>query len=726
MYPPPTGCRRCALNNHDETFLTLCNLWCDEQLSVKQFQDLEELLRSDRGRLRTFVEFTQLHGQLAWDGGVVAGSGLTGIAEGTASLLSTDCQIAPEVRQRRSRYSPRLVAAVAACLLFAGIATFNWRETRVWQLAKVVTQADNGEKSIPIHLQPVSKQLTGSEQNVAQSGETSQLDPILRNDVRSEVLTSEIAVTDPNAGRDAQSIPLPPVVLDDASIIAEVDRLVAATWSDHNVSAADVADDHEWVRRCFLTLTGRIPTVTEASTFVASTSQRKRTALVDSLLEDSRCAENLSVTWTNLLIGRTNAREVDQESLYEFLLRQFSENRPWMETVGDLISAEGRSDQNGATNFLLAHLNDQATPATAVTARLFLGQQVQCTQCHDHPFTKDRSQDEFWSLNAFFKQTERRRLSVTATEGKLENIWTLTDTGSPGMTFYDTLRGQTKAVLPEFDGHVMLADDSRPRRAELVRLLATDSHQLVAQAMVNRTWAQVFGYGFTSPIDDLGQHNPVSHPELLKFLTQSFAKSDYDVRRLLRWLALSQTFQLSSVQAEQSVVIDDPEEGGTPLFSRAYPRAMEPEQVYDSIRIAIRSAADQPIDSSIGSAHRREWVEQFVRSYGTDENDEQLAFGGNIAQAMLMMNGPELQSAIPLTAVEVTKTVNDGQQGIQKSLERIAMATLNREPSVREEKIFRGRYRALMRSMPSDVAIRTATEDMLWAYLNSSEFTSVH
>lgn len=115
-----------------------------------------------------------------------------------------------------------------------------------------------------------------------------------------------------------------------------------------------------------------------------------------------------------------------------------------------------------------------------------------------------------------------------------------------------------------------------------------------------------------------------------------------------------------------------------------------------------------------------------MRSYGTDENDEQLAFGGNIAQAMLMMNGPELQSAIPLTAVEVTKTVNDGPQGIQKSLERIAMATLNREPSVREEKIFRGRYRALMRSMPNDVAIRTATEDMLWAYLNSSEFTSVH
>jgi hypothetical protein len=544
--------------------------------------------------------------------------------------------------------------------------------------------------------------------------------------VQPNVSTPEVAATESNAGRPAESIPPTSAGIDDASIIEEIDRLIAAGWSENDIIAADVADDHEWVRRCFLTLSGRIPTITEASAFVASTSPRKRTALVDSLLDDSRYAENLSVTWTNLLIGRTNGRQVDQESLYGFLRRQFQKNRPWMETVGDLIAAEGRSDQNGATNFLLAHLNDKATPATAVTARLFLGQQVQCTQCHDHPFAKDRRQDEFWSLNAFFQQAERRPLTVMATDGTSQKVWTLVDSGSSGMTFYDTLRGQQIAVLPEFDGHAMRADDPRSRRAELVRLLAADSHQLVAQAMVNRTWAQVFGYGFTNPIDDLGPHNPVSHPELLEFLTKSFAESNYDIRRLTRWLALSRTFQLSSLQTEQSFAIDDAQEGGTPLFSRAYPRPMGPEQVYDSIRIAIRSAADQPIDSSIGSTHRREWVEQFVRSYGTDENDEQLTFEGNIAQALLMMNGQDLQAAIPLTAFEVTKSVNDGPHGVLKSLERIAMATLNREPSEREEKIFRGRYRTLTHSMPTDVAIRTATEDMLWAYLNSSEFTSVH
>ncbi len=714
------------MNPQQDHFLTLCNLWCEQQLSADQLQEFQTLLRFDRELQQIFIEFAQLHGQLAWEAGVVAGSDLTETAECITVLSNIECQIAPAVPHRRSRYSPRLVVTAAACLLLAGIATINWGGSNALQLTGGMMHAGNQPDPDSEETMPGLPRSASSQQNVVSNPDTNQLKPLELNGVRRENVSPVVAVNDPHTQLSDAPATAKSAESDDASIIAEIDRLIAQGWSDNSVVAADVATDHEWVRRCYLTLTGRIPTVTEVSTFAASASPRKRAALVDSLLIDPRYAENLSVTWTNLLIGRSNARQVDEESLYAFLQRQFLKNRPWMETVGDLIAAEGRSDQNGATNFLLAHLNDQATPATAVTARLFMGQQVQCTQCHDHPFAKDRHQDEFWSLNAFFKQAERRMLTVTATDGKNHDVWTLADTGSSGMTFYETLRGQQKAVLPEFDGHAMLVDDSRSRRAELVRLLASDSRLLVAQAMINRTWAQVFGYGFTSPIDDLGPHNPVTHPELLQFLTRSFAESDYDVRRLMRWLTLSQAFQLSSLQTEQSLAIDDPQEGGTPLFSRAYPRPMGPEQVYDSIRIAIRSAADQPIDSSIGSTHRREWVEQFVRSYGTDENDEQLAFEGNIAQAMLMMNGEDLQVAIPLTAAEVTRTADEGSQGLLKSLERIAMATLNREPSEREEDVFRGRYRILTRSMPTDVAIRTATEDMLWAYLNSSEFTSVH
>ena len=716
------------MSSSQDHFITLCNLWCEEQLSSDQLIELQVLLRSDRAMRATFVEFVQLHGQLAWDAGIGVGSQLVIDSAEPPTVASSGGPSSVRSVRQGSRFSPRMVAVATACLVLASIAAINFRGTNALQMVSNDVQQDVKPNSDTTTHQPQDPLIASNHGSASHEFPSDHLKPLELNGMRPSTVSPEVPVN-PSAANDTL-VATPgdvPSGNDDATIIAAIDGLIAAGWSENGVIPASTADDHEWVRRCYLTLTGRIPTVNEASSFVVRQSPRKRAELVDSLLEDQRFAENLSVTWSNLLIGRSNARGVNQDALFDFLLKQFSVNRPWMETVGDLIAAEGRNDQNGATNFLLAHLNDKATPATAVTARLFLGQQVQCTQCHDHPFAKDRHQDEFWSLNAFFKQAERQTLMVKNGDGKRQPVWILKDSEkSPGMTFYDTLRGQQKAVLPEFDGHAMSAVDAGSRRSELARLLAGDSHQLVAQAMVNRTWSQVFGYGFTNPIDDLGPHNPVSHPELMKLLTKSFADSNYDVRRLMRWLTLSQTFQLSSEQDERSIAADDPREGGTPLFSRAYPRSMAPEQVYDSIRIAIRSAADQPIDSSIGSQHRREWVEQFVQSYGTDENDEQLAFDGNISQAMLLMNGEDIQTAIPLTAAEVTKSAHEGSNGVTKSLERIAMATLNREPSEGEEKVFRNRYRALSRSLPADQAIRTATEDMLWAYLNSSEFTSVH
>jgi hypothetical protein len=115
-----------------------------------------------------------------------------------------------------------------------------------------------------------------------------------------------------------------------------------------------------------------------------------------------------------------------------------------------------------------------------------------------------------------------------------------------GMTFYENRRGEQKAVLPEFAG-LSVPVDAPSRRAELARILAAEDGHHVARAMVNRTWAMFFGYGFTNPIDDLGPHNPPSNPELLETLTVAFAGSGYDLQRLMRWIALSDAFSLSSL-----------------------------------------------------------------------------------------------------------------------------------------------------------------------------------
>src|SRR6185369_2289494 len=131
--------------------------------------------------------------------------------------------------------------------------------------------------------------------------------------------------------------------------------------------------------------------------------------LINRLLDDPGYARNMTTIWTNNLIGRATPRDINRPALQKFLREAFGRNRGWNQVVSDLLTAEGSSDENGAANFLLSHLNDGAVPATAISAKLFLGMQVQCTQCHNHPFN-DWKQNSFWEFNSFFKQARSREV----------------------------------------------------------------------------------------------------------------------------------------------------------------------------------------------------------------------------------------------------------------------------------------------------------------------------
>ncbi|MFM7039724.1 MAG: DUF1549 domain-containing protein [Planctomycetaceae bacterium] len=727
-----------------DELLTLASYWCEGELLQTQCRRLQDLLRSDDQLRSLFVRYMQLHGQLAWD---CAGAPLPAAGpdedwddnpEAWQSAALACCsdpdlslQRPPEIRPLTHGLS--LVAALAglSLVLLWSILTLTQQpadqRTDRSPVASVIpdinsatiataqpdslTSADTPEPAlIPLRLPAVAA--TGP----SATGPTAPPQPKLAN-----------------GGPPPSTAPTQPhSPLDDQQIVARIDSLLRQAWQDNTVTPSVAADDYEWVRRVYVTMTGRIPTRQEVGSFVASSAADKRAQLVDSLLAAPDRSANLAAIWTNLLIGRSNPRRVNQTALFNFLQQEFVQNSPWIRIVSRLIAAEGRNDQQGETNFLLAHLNDQATPATAVTARLFLGQQVHCMQCHDHPLAQQLRQSDFWALNAFFKNAVSVRLTTEPATAS-PPILTLHDASRPatasdsnsGMTFYENRRGEQRAVLPEFSGHTVPAD-STSRRTELARILATEDQHHVARAMVNRTWAMFFGYGFTNPIDDLGPHNPPSNPELLETLTLAFADSGYDLQRLMRWIALSEAFSLSSLSMDSTEpVVDDPEEGGVPLFSRIYSRPMGPEQVYESVRTAIHSISGRPRENAVGSDHRRQWVEQFVQAHGTDDNAESLLFESNIAQALLLMNGADLESAIPLAAAEISRTVKD-PTSVTESLQRLALATLNREPTEREEKAFRSRYRSLIRSLSPQAAIQTTTEDMLWAYINSSEFCSVH
>ncbi len=261
----------------------------------------------------------------------------------------------------------------------------------------------------------------------------------------------------------------------------------------------------------------------------------------------------------------------------------------------ELVAAEGSEKDNGAANYLLAHLNNQAVPATAITARLFLCQQVQCAQCHIHPIVKNWDQEQFWQLNAFFQGTRLVEKTKQLDDGRRVSSRELVNQPVSGPIYFETLGGVMRVAYPAFDGQAVSPETSTNRRRELARLMASGEQPQLAAAFVNRLWAQLFGYGFTNPIDDMGPHNPPTHPEVLELLTREFVKSDYDVRQLLRWMCSSKLYQLSSRAIPENMA-DEPQNGSPPLFSRMYVKPLSAEQLFDSLLVATQADHAAPLE----------------------------------------------------------------------------------------------------------------------------------
>ena len=221
-----------------------------------------------------------------------------------------------------------------------------------------------------------------------------------------------------------------------------IDRLLEGAWKKAGVKPAKPATDEEYLRRAYLDLLGRIPSVQEARAFLSTRESDKREKLVDYLLEHEDYPKNFGTQWTILLIGRGNqGRMVDRAALTSWLRKQFAANRQWNEVVYDLVTATGSNKENGAVNYILAHLEFGAVPLTSRTTRLFLGQQIQCTQCHDHP-SNEWKQGDFWGINAFFKGLKTEdRTAVNATGLEAYDHTELSDEPTDAFVRFDKRTG---------------------------------------------------------------------------------------------------------------------------------------------------------------------------------------------------------------------------------------------------------------------------------------------
>ncbi|WP_197440390.1 DUF1549 domain-containing protein [Polystyrenella longa] len=504
--------------------------------------------------------------------------------------------------------------------------------------------------------------------------------------------------------------------------MTEINQRLDQHWKDNEVVPSDIADDEEWLRRVYLDLTGRIPSTEEVRRFLGEKEEApSRTQIIEELLSSDEYISNWTTVWTNLSIGRQTPRRVSRRGMEKFYREAFARNRPWNEVVTDLILAEGHYEENGAVNYLLAQMTmrDEQVLLTAKTAKLFLGQQLQCVQCHNHPFNQWK-QEQFWQFNSFFRQIDKiDHRKIDPDSGRRVDDYSevvLRDFSGP--VHFDRRDGLKQVAYPIFNGESVNPDVTTDRREGLTSLLAQGERPAIASAMVNRMWSHFFGYGFVNPVDDIGPHNHSAMPELFDRMADEFVKNNYDVKKLMNWIVNSKAYNLTS-KFNPGNEFDDPAAGETPLFSKMYLKSLEAEQLYDSLLVATRADAAGRADYEEQLNRREQWLRQFVIEFGNDEGTEATTFNGTIPQALMLMNGQLVRNAMSMEGESFLQQLkNNSKLKPLEKVNEVYLATLNRYPTSRE----RSALTKLFKGNPEEAAL----QDLLWALLNSNEFITNH
>jgi len=574
------------------------------------------------------------------------------------------------------------------------------------------------------------------------------------------------APTDPKARPNRPGVPYEQVRV--------INEQISAQWKVNGLKPSRPATDYEFIRRVSLDIIGRIATPKEIERFLKDPPHLRRSLLVQRLLDSDDYARNWANIWSVWLMTRS-VPAIYQEQMQTWLQSQFSGHRGWDKIAYDLLTAKGKSDENGAVNFILSKEGmdvpppDQAeqgrydfVPLTSRTTRLFMGLKVQCCQCHDDPFNGDAQwgkQNVFWGINDFFRQVRADRMPLRINRGVMPSAsLKLTDDVSlnPEATvFYEEKKGTLKMTRARFfDGRDFDPKANLSRRQQLARfILGTD---WFAKAYVNRMWGHFFGRGFTNPgpVDDFSDQNPVTHPmlsakllekiraltkpptegsplldelnalqedkeheRLLDYLAKQFKQYNYDPRVLILWICNSEPYQLSTVANPTNA-----DEKAEPFFSRMGLKAMSPEQLFESLWVATGAGEGQP--AAFKKEMRQRWMRNLVVNFGDDEGNE-VTFNGTVVQALMLMNGKDLNEAIS------SKTRGTLLQALKKrSVEAIArhlcLAALNRPPTAKEMHVIREEVRNVTLGRSRNRSPVALWQDVFWALLNSNEFMLNH
>jgi hypothetical protein len=534
-----------------------------------------------------------------------------------------------------------------------------------------------------------------------------------------------------------------------------IDQHLFAAMAKAGVPHAPLAGDQEFCRRVYLDLTGRIPTPEQFEAFLLDPAPNKRDHLIDELIESAAWVDHWGYWYGDLFrncanrIGKPATKHFDQ--WFRDCLR---EDRPYDQIVTEMITASAPNtvwapDAAPAAYLARWHVpgdtmysdryEDTADEVIVQTARIFLGINYQCISCHGGKgflekvsldlVSKKRS--DLWAMAAFFGNTRVRIIPF-------QDRFTITEDGDG----YDT-QADSSVRMPRKGGEIKpmflltgeAADPRRPLRPQFARMLT--QHPQFARATVNLIWKQFFALGIVDPVDsfDMARLDPgtppadpwtiqPTNPELLEALANDFAKNRFSLKHLMRTIARSSAYQLSSrFEGEWK-------DRYTPYFARHYVKMLSAEQLHDAICQAtqvfgdykrkdmvygtdlppIRFWTEAPTPEEIGNGEAKALLRTFGQA-NREQFDRQP--GGSILQAMVLMNSPFVNKRVRAENGSRVDQLVKSNKSNDQIVEALYLATLSRLPAAEEKRLAISWL---------DANRRQGAEDLQWSLLNKLDF----
>ena len=480
-----------------------------------------------------------------------------------------------------------------------------------------------------------------------------------------------------------------------------------------------LCSDTVFLRRAYLDLLGVVPTAETARAFTADATPDKRAQLIDRLLERGEFADFWALKWADLL--KIEQRQLDYDGMKVFhgwIRAGIAENKPLDQFARELIAARGSTLQNPPANWWRAN-RDPVTRAEN-TARVFLGTQLNCAQCHNHPFER-WTQDDYYNWAGLFARLDYKLSGEKPKDENDKNEFrgdqTVLIKASASVTNVRTgeaavprfLGGEAPAVSKDRDELLALAD-WLPRSPMFARM------------QVNRVWFHLFGRGLVDPVDDFRASNPPSHPELLDAMAKDFAENGYDLRRLIRTITASRTYQLA---AEPNGTNAEDETNN----SHAIVTRLTAEQMLDSLSKVLATplplegvpAGTRLAQLAEGRKHYKPLktdVDLFAASFGKPPrliaSDCERSNGTALPQVFQLISGPLIQRMLTQKGNVIGGLTLPAKTDAEV-VETLFWTALSRPPGEAE----RARSAEYLAGAGDR---RRALEDLAWALVNSKEF----